>query len=182
MILAAVAGFTGEKKDFYTLRARRLDDQTVRLSVTGGQAGQPMLLMRVRYHNGEGVEGTPSLALMPPNRSLDITLLDTEGEYSYGLSLESNTPVRCPTTDWTQVDPALGYVWTVMEGTLRAAPGSMYPIAWCGYAEDGNIDPLPVQELTESTARIPSQKGDYFVVWAMFPRADGYIQTGGAQG
>ena len=39
----------------------------------------------------------------------------------------------------------------------------------------------PVQELTESTARIPSQKGDYFVVWAMFPRADGYIQTGGAQ-
>ena len=182
VILAAVAGFTGETKDFYTIRARRLDDQTVRLSVTGGQAGQPMLLMRVRYHNGEGVEGTPSLALMPPNRSLDITLLDTEGEYSYGLSLESNTPVRCPTTDWTQVDPALGYVWTVMEGTLRAAPGSMYPIAWCGYAEDGNIDPLPVQELTESTARIPSQKGDYFVVWAMFPRADGYIQTGGAQG
>ena len=182
VILAAVAGFTGEKKDFYTLRARRLDDQTVRLSVTGGQEGQPMLLMRVRYHNGEGVEGTPALALMPPNRSLDITLLDTEGEYSYGLSLESNTPVRCPTTDWTQVDPALGYVWTVMEGTLRAAPGSMYPIAWCGYAEDGIIDPLPVQELTESTARIPSQKGDYFVVWAMFPRADGYIQTGGAQG
>ena len=182
VILAAVAGFTGEKKDFYTLRARRLDDQTVRLSVTGGQAGQPMLLMRVRYHNGEGVEGTPSLALMPPNRSLDITLLDTEGEYSYGLSLESNTPVRCPTTDWIQVDPALGYVWVVMEGTLRAAPGSVYPIAWCGYAEDGNIDPLPVQELTESTARIPSQKGDYFVVWAMFPRADGYIQTGGAQG
>ena len=41
---------------------------------------------------------------------------------------------------------------------------------------------VPVQELTESTARIPSQKGDYFVVWAMFPRADGYIQTGGAQG
>ena len=80
------------------------------------------------------------------------------------------------------MDPALGYVWVVMEGTLRAAPGSVYPIAWCGYAEDGNIDPLPVQELTESTARIPSQKGDYFVVWAMFPRADGHIQTGGAQG
>lgn len=182
VILAAVAGFTGETKDFYTIRARRLDDQTVRLSVTGGQEGQPMLLMRVRYHNGEGVEGTPALALMPPNRSLDITLLDSEGEYSYGLSLERNTPVRCPTTDWTQVDPALGYVWGVMEGTLRAAPGSVYPIAWCGYAEDGNIDPLPVQELTESTARIPSQKGDYFVVWAMFPRADGHIQTGGAQG
>ena len=170
VILAAVAGFTGETKDFYTIRARRLDDQTVRLSVTGGQEGQPMLLMRVRYHDGEGVEGTPALALMPPNRSLDITLLDIEGEHSYGLSLESNTPVRCPTTDWTQVDPALGYVWVVMEGTLRAAPGSMYPIASCGYAVDGNIDPLPVQELTESTARIPSQKGDYFVVWAMFPR------------
>ena len=187
VILAAVAGFTGGKSGSFTLRAQWVDEQTVRLSVSGDD-GLMVMLYRTRYHDGEAVASTKPIFLTLPNQNLDITLLD-EGPMTDNADFltttwtaQSNESVRFPTTDWAQADPQLGYVWSVMEGTLHMKPGSMYPIAWCGFSGDGNIDALPVKQLSENPYQMQSQKGDYFVVWMLFPYADGHVQTSGDPG
>ena len=174
VILAAVAGFTGGESGSFTLRAQWVDEQTVRLSVSGDD-GSMVMLYRTQYHDGEAVASTKPILLTLPNRNLDIVLLD-DGSMTDNADFltttwtaQSNEPVRFPTTDWAQTDPSLGFVWSVMEDTLHMEPGSMYPIAWCGFSGDGNIDFLPVKQLSENPDQMQAQKGDYFVVWMLFP-------------
>ena len=184
VILAAVAGFTGGKSGSFTLRAQWVDAQTVRLSVSGDD-GLMVMLYRTQYHDGEAVASTQPIFLTLPNQKLDITLLDegpmtdNAGFLTTTWTAQRNEPVRFPATDWTQTDPSLGYVFSVTEGTLHMEQGSMYPIAWCGFSGDGNIYFLPAKQLSENPYQMKSQKGDYFVVWMLFPYADGHVQTSG---
>ena len=160
VILAAVAGFTG-KKSGVTIRLLADDGQVARLSITGSDDSGMVLLFRQRYLNGQVSSLGSCQAALPVK--LNISVRDDSDTATDDAVTYFPLPSR-------QEQPGIAYVWSTIRNTIHVEPGSVYPIAWCGYSEDGSIDALRLDKVMEDPTWIQQQKGTYFVIWAAFPR------------
>ncbi len=160
VILAAVAGFTGEKSGV-TIRLLEDNGEVARLSITGSDDSRMVLLFRQKYFNGQ-VSSLGSYEAELPVK-LNISVRDDDDAATGDAVTYFPLPSR-------QEQPGIAYVWSAMQGTVHVEPGSVYPIAWCGYSEDGNIDALRLDKVMEDPTWFQQQKGTYFVIWAAFPR------------
>ena len=160
VILAAVAGFTGEKSGV-TIRLLENNGEVARLSITGSDDSSMVLLFRQKYFNGQ-VSSLGSYKAELPVK-LNISVRDDDDAATGDAVTYFPLPSR-------QEQPGIAYVWSAMQGTVHVEPGSVYPIAWCGYSEDGSIDALRLDKVMEDPTWFQQQKGTYFVIWAAFPR------------